>query len=53
MSHTMQPLFPTKFAGTALTVLLKKEENTDPNALSGMLGGHRQWRTGFGLRHEN
>jgi regulator of RNase E activity RraA len=37
MSHTMQPIFPTKFAGTALTVLLKKEENTDPNALGGML----------------
>lgn len=37
MAHTMQPIFPTKFAGTALTVLLKKEENTDPNALSGML----------------
>ena len=37
MSHRMQPIFPTKFAGTALTVLLKKEENRDPNALSGML----------------
>lgn len=37
MSHAMQAIFPTKFAGTALTVLLKKEENTDPNALSGML----------------
>ena len=37
MSHTMHAIFPTKFAGTALTVLLKKEENTDPNALSGML----------------
>ena len=37
MAHTMQAIFPTKFAGTALTVLLKKEENTDPNALSGML----------------
>ncbi len=37
MSHSMQPVFPTKFAGTALTVLLKKEENTDPNALGGML----------------
>jgi len=37
MSHTMQAIFPTKFAGTALTVLLKKEENTDPNALAGML----------------
>ncbi len=37
MSHTMQAIFPTKFAGTALTVLLKKEENTDPEALAGML----------------
>jgi regulator of RNase E activity RraA len=37
MSHKMQPIFPTKFAGVALTVLLKKEENKDPNALSGML----------------
>ena len=37
MAHTMQSIFPTKFAGMALTVLLKKEENTDPNALSGML----------------
>jgi regulator of RNase E activity RraA len=37
MSHKMQSIFPTKFAGTALTVLLKKEENKDPGALSGML----------------
>lgn len=37
MSHRMQPIFPTKFAGSALTVLLKKEENRDPDALSGML----------------
>src|SRR5580698_6540263 len=37
MSHQMQSIFPTKFAGPALTVLLKKEENKDPNALSGML----------------
>src|SRR5580698_2230136 len=37
MSHKLQPIFPTKFAGVALTVLLKKEENKDPNALSGML----------------
>jgi regulator of RNase E activity RraA len=37
MSHHMRPIFPTKFAGFAVTVLLKKEENTDPNALSGML----------------
>ena len=37
MSHRMQAVFPTKFAGTALTVLLKKEENKDPDALTGML----------------
>jgi regulator of RNase E activity RraA len=37
MSHSMQPIFPTKFAGRALTVLLKKEENKDPDALTGML----------------
>jgi regulator of RNase E activity RraA len=37
MSHRMQPVFPTKFAGTALTVKLVKQENHDPNALSGML----------------
>ncbi|SEB39023.1 RraA family protein [Terriglobus roseus] len=37
MSHKMQAIFPTKFVGTALTVLLKKEENHDPDALGGML----------------
>lgn len=38
MSHRMRPLFPTKFAGYALTVQLKQDEgNTDPNALGGML----------------
>lgn len=37
MSHHMQAIFPTKFAGPALTVSLVKEENHDPNALSGML----------------
>ncbi len=38
MSHRMHPLFTTKFAGYARTVLLKKDEgNTDPNALNGML----------------
>src|SRR6202034_3019232 len=37
MTHHMRPIFPAKFAGFATTVLLKKEENTDPNALSGML----------------
>jgi regulator of RNase E activity RraA len=37
MSHRMQAIFPTKFAGTAVTVLLKHEENRDPDALTGML----------------
>lgn len=37
MTHRMRPIFPTKFAGYAVTVLLKKETNNDPNALSGML----------------
>jgi regulator of RNase E activity RraA len=37
MSHRMQAIFPTKFAGTAVTVLLKPEENHDPDALTGML----------------
>ena len=38
MSHRMQPLFTTKFAGFARTVLLRKDEgNSDPNALNGML----------------
>ncbi|MGB7436370.1 MAG: RraA family protein [Candidatus Acidiferrum sp.] len=37
MTHQMRPLFPTKFAGFAVTVLLKKEANDDPNALNGML----------------
>ena len=37
LSHRMRPIFTSKFAGFALTVKLKKEENKDPNALSGML----------------
>jgi regulator of RNase E activity RraA len=38
MSHKMQSIFTTKFAGFARTVLLKKDEgNTDPEALTGML----------------
>jgi len=38
MSHRMQAIFPTKFAGYAVTVLLKKDEgNKDPNALAGMI----------------
>ena len=37
MSHRMRPIFPTKFAGFAVTVLLKKEATEDPKALNGML----------------
>jgi regulator of RNase E activity RraA len=38
LPHDMRPLFPTKFAGPATTVLLKKEENHDgAKALQGML----------------
>jgi regulator of RNase E activity RraA len=37
MSHHMQSIFPTKFAGTAITVKLVKQENHDANALTGML----------------
>lgn len=37
MSHRMRPIFASKFAGFALTVKLKKEENHDANALQGML----------------
>lgn len=37
MTHRMRPIFPTKFAGFAVTVLLKKEPNEDSNALNGML----------------
>jgi regulator of RNase E activity RraA len=37
MSHRMRPIFPSKFAGFAVTVLLKKETNHDPDALHGML----------------
>lgn len=37
MSHSMRPIFPAKFAGFALTVKLVKQENHDPNALTGML----------------
>ncbi len=37
MSHRMRPVFPARFAGYALTVKLKKQENHDPQALSGMI----------------
>jgi regulator of RNase E activity RraA len=37
MTHRMRSIFPTRFAGYALTVSLKKEANHDPEALKGML----------------
>src|SRR5881392_945412 len=37
MSHRMQSIFPAKFAGNAITVKLVKQENHDPDALTGML----------------
>jgi len=38
MAHDMRPLFPTKFAGPAVTVMLKKEEHKEGSAASsGML----------------
>src|SRR6266536_2155400 len=38
MSHDMRPLFKTKFAGPAVTVLLKREEHKEGSAASqGML----------------
>jgi regulator of RNase E activity RraA len=37
LSHRMRPIFHTKFAGFALTVKLRKEENQDAHALDGML----------------
>ena len=38
MAHDMRPLFKTKFAGPAVTVLMKKEENKEGGAASqGML----------------
>ncbi|HEU5335022.1 MAG TPA: RraA family protein [Terriglobales bacterium] len=38
MTHRMRPILPAKFAGYALTVLLKKDEgNHDSKALSGMV----------------
>jgi regulator of RNase E activity RraA len=38
MSHDMRPLFPAKFAGPAVTVMLKKEEHKEGSSASaGML----------------
>ena len=34
MSHSMRPLFTTKFAGPAVTVMLKKEEHKEGSAAS-------------------
>ena len=45
-SHRMHPLFTSKFAGYALTVRLKREENHDPHALDGMLAAIDQGRKG-------
>ncbi|HYK50476.1 MAG TPA: RraA family protein [Terriglobales bacterium] len=44
MTHRMRPIFAAKFAGVALTVQLKKEENRDPGALQGMLAAIDQGR---------
>lgn len=37
LSHRMQPLFPGRFAGYALTVRMEKQENHDPDAVNRML----------------
>ena len=37
MTHRMRPIFSARFAGFATTVMMKKEENHDPDALKGML----------------
>ena len=37
LSHRLHPIFTSRFAGFAITVKLRKEENRDPNALDGML----------------
>src|SRR5258708_14003427 len=37
MSHRMQSIFPAKFAGSAITVKLVKQETHDADALTGML----------------
>jgi regulator of RNase E activity RraA len=46
MTHRMQPIFTSKFAGFARTVQLKKDEgNKDPGALNGMLDAIDQGST--------
>ncbi len=49
MTHHMQPIFTTKFAGYAVTVKMVKEENHDPNALTGMLQRDRPGSERLGL----
>jgi len=52
MSHDMRPLFKTKFAGPAVTVLLKKKEHKEgAAAFPGNAGGNRRRSAGLGLRH--
>ena len=47
MTRRMRPILPAKFAGFALTVLLKKDEgNHDPHALSGMVAAIDQGKPG-------
>jgi 4-hydroxy-4-methyl-2-oxoglutarate aldolase len=47
MSHDMRPLFTTKFAGPATTVLLHREENTDgPKSIQGMMDAIDEAPTG-------
>jgi 4-hydroxy-4-methyl-2-oxoglutarate aldolase len=47
MSHEMRPLTPTKFAGPAVTVLLKKEEHKEGSKASeGMLDAIDSAKTG-------
>jgi len=45
LSHRMRPIFHLKVRRVALTVKLKKEENHDPDALSGMLAAIDQGGT--------
>ncbi len=51
MSHDMRPLNAAKFAGPAVTVLLKKEEHQEgAKALQGMLDTIDEAAARFGLR---
>ena len=52
MSHRMQAIFPTKFAGTAVTVLLKPEENRRSGRAHRHAQGDRQRWKRLRLRHD-